>query len=114
MDRTQQLGALAADLSALVSVLRRDPRCQWTKHLTDCLSAAERLLSGGWTQEQVSELAGSVMCIYGGAGSFNDYAPVTYVGESGRLEILPGMEAVDTLAGEVYQSALALRTVAEA
>lgn len=114
MDRTHQLGALVADLSALVSVLRHDPRCQWTQHLTDCLSASERFLSAGWTQEQASDLAWSVMRIYGGAGSFNDYAPVTYVGELGRPEVLPGMEAVDTLAGKVYQSALALRTVSKA
>lgn len=113
MGNREALETLAEDLAALVEVLRRDPGCAWTRHLASCLSTAEALLASGFEREAASALAGSVMCIYGGAGSFNDYAPVTRVRDSGRLELLPGMEAVDALAGKVYRSALSLRTVGQ-
>ena len=114
MERRKQLETLATDLDALIVVLHRDPRCNWTVHLEGCLATARELLAVGFIQEQLSHLSGSVMCIYGGACSFNDYAPVMRVGFAGVLEVVPGMEEVDTLAGKVYQSALALRVTAEA
>ncbi len=51
------------------------------------------------------------MQVFGGAGSFSDYAPVTKNGLGSGFELIPGMEDVDTLASKVYQSALAVRVV---
>lgn len=51
-------------------------------------------------------LSGSVMSVFGGMGSFNDYVPFKH----GRL--IAGMEALDEASGRVYQAALALRVIA--
>ncbi|WP_157480942.1 MULTISPECIES: hypothetical protein [unclassified Lysobacter] len=108
MERHLQLETLEAHLDQLVAVLSRDPVCAWRRHFESCLSIANHLLSHGFTQQQLNELSGSTMSVYGGMGSFNDYAPVTQRSD-GTYGLLPGMELIDTLSGKVYQSALALR-----
>ena len=104
-DRRTQLERLEAELVALVEILRLDPRCQWTSHFESCLSGAKLLSAGNPSQDELNELSGSVMYVFGGMGSFNDYAPW----QNGRA--IPGMEALTDTAGRVYQSALVLRTV---
>ncbi|MCW4455688.1 hypothetical protein OK348_12920 [Flavobacterium sp. MXW15] len=111
MERHQQLGRLEKHLEQLIAMLSLDPLCNWGRHFESCLATTRELLAHGFTQQQLNELSGSTMCVYGGAGSFNDYAPVTRIGSGGALELISGMEDVDTLAGKVYQSALALRVV---
>ncbi|QSX74967.1 hypothetical protein HIV01_017815 [Lysobacter arenosi] len=111
MERHQQLKDLEDHLDQLVAMLSLDPMCGWWKHFESCLCATRELLRLGFSQQQLNELSGSVMCVYGGSGSFNDYAPVTRVGPDGALELVAGMDAVDRLAGKVYRSALALRVV---
>ena len=111
MERHQQLETLAAHLDQLVAVLALDPMCDWRRHFEGGLSASRALLTQGFTQQQLNELSGSIMSVYGGAGSFSDYAPVTQAHPGGPFALIPGMESVDTLSGRVYQSALALRVV---
>ena len=104
-DRRTQLAELAVNLAELVEVLRHDPRCQWTHHFESCLASTELLAAGNPTQSEINELSGSVMHVFGGMGSFNDYAPW----QNGRT--IPGMEALTDASGNVYQSAFALRVV---
>jgi hypothetical protein len=104
-DRRAQLEDLQTHLTALVLMLRLDSRCQWTRHFEACLHRAESLAAGTPEQDELSTLSGSVMNVFGGMGSFNDYAPW----QNGRN--IPGMEALSDVSGAVYHSALALRSV---
>ena len=76
MNRSEQLDTLVASLSELIVILSFDPRCQWLSHFEKCLSDANYLRADGFTQNQLNELSGSVRSVFGGMGSFNDYAPV--------------------------------------
>jgi len=104
-DRRAQLEELQTHLAALVSILRLDPRCQWTRHFEACLHRVEALAGRVLEQDELNSLSGSVMSVFGGMGSFNDYAPW----QNGR--VIPGMESLTDASGNVYQSALALRVV---
>ncbi len=111
MERHQQLKRLEKHLEQLIAVLSLDHACNWKRHFETCLAATRAALSHGFTQQQLSQLSASVMQVFGGAGSFSDYAPVTKNGLGSGFELIPGMEDVDTLASKVYQSALAVRVV---
>ena len=104
-DRHAQLEKLAICLAELVDILRRDPRCQWTRHFESCLISAELLAAGNPSQSEINELSGSVMYVFGGMGSFNDYAPW----QNGH--VVPGMETLNETADNVHRSALALRVI---
>ncbi len=67
-----------------------------------------RLLSQGFTQNDLNELSSSVNHVFGGAGSLNDYAPVVQRLD-GTFNIIAGMDSFDELASRVYDSALTLR-----
>ena len=107
-NRSVQLQNLVAHLAALNEVLDLDPRCQWHRHFASCLHEA-RSLTGHASQQQLNELSGSVMSVFGGMGSFNDYAPVRSSG--GSFTVIPGMDSLTDVSGLVYESALALRVV---
>ena len=111
MDRHAQLKTLAEQLSQLVEVLCLDPDCQWRGHFERCLQTARGLLESSFTQDDLSSLSSSVMHVYGGMGSFNDYAPTCYDAQTGRYTAIPGTEAFDEIAGRVYDGALSLRVV---
>jgi hypothetical protein len=104
-DRRSQLADLIENLAGLVDILRHDPKCQWTRHFESCLASSKLLAATGVNQSELNELSGSVMHVFGGMGSFNDYAPW----QNGRT--IPGMETLTDVAGNVYQAALALRAV---
>jgi hypothetical protein len=71
------------------------------------------LLSLGFTQSELNELSGSVNHVYGGAGSFGDYAPAR-AKTDGTFGTIPGMDRFSEVSGNVYTSALALRIVGNA
>lgn len=104
-DRRAQLETLRTELRALVAILRLDADCPWTRHFESCLSRAELLANGDPDQHALDALSGSVMHIFGGMGSFNDYAPW----RSGQ--VIPGMETLDAASGAVYDAALELRRI---
>jgi hypothetical protein len=112
-NRHEQLEILHAHLGELVSVLAQDPLCQWRKHFVACQQQAAALLSHGFTQSVLNELSGSVNHVYGGAGSFNDYVPVRAQAD-GTFGFIAGMDGLNELSGNVYDSALALRVVGNA
>jgi len=109
-NRPAQLQNLIVHLLNLEQVLALDPTCQWAGHFSRCLSTAKWLASAGASQDQLNELSGSVMSVFGGMGSFNDYAPVRSTGD-GAFAAISGMEGLTNVSGLVYDSALALRTV---
>lgn len=105
-DRAAQLDELIKELSALCDLLARDSECEWRRHFVSCLRQAEALSGTPHDQPSLNMLSGSVMSVFGGMGSFNDYVPFKH----GRL--IAGMETLDDTSGRVYQAALALRVIA--
>jgi hypothetical protein len=73
--RSEQLQRLIQSLEELVTILRGDPSCSWTSGFETHLSDAQRLQSIDFTQDDLSLLSGSIMSVFGGMGSFNDYVP---------------------------------------
>jgi hypothetical protein len=111
MDRHAELKTLAEQLSRLVEVLRLDPDCQWRGHFEQCLQTAKGFLESSFTPDDLSNLSSSVMHVYGGMGSFSDYAPTSYDAQTGRRTPIPGTATFDEIAGRVYDGALSLRVV---
>ncbi|RUL62029.1 hypothetical protein EKH79_14030 [Dyella dinghuensis] len=111
--RREQLEELNVRLGELLLVLTQDPLCQWHKHFAKCQQRAAFLLSQGFTQSDLNELSGSVKHVYGGAGSFNDYAPVR-ANADGSFGIIAGMDHLSELSSKVYDSALAIRVISHA
>lgn len=109
--RRQQLVKLREQLKELVDVLEKDAGCQWTAHFRNSLAEAEALLASDFTQEELNLFAASVNSVYGGAGSFNDYAPLVSPA-SGRPQAISGMENFDQIASAVYERAVELRAIA--
>ncbi|NIK40541.1 hypothetical protein FHY12_002866 [Xanthomonas arboricola] len=107
-NRQRQLEDLHAHLGELIAVLTQDQACQWQSHFASCQQRAAGLLSQGFTQNDLNELSGSVNHVFGGSGSFNDYAPVVPQLD-GTFNVIAGMERFDELSIKVYHSALALR-----
>ncbi|MDO1530503.1 hypothetical protein QMK61_16825 [Fulvimonas sp. R45] len=112
-NRREQLETLHAHLGELIAVLAQDPACQWRAHFAACQQRAASLLNLGFTQSELNELSGSVNHVYGGSGSFNDYAPVRAKAD-GTFSVITGMDGFSKLSSNVYASALALRVVGEA
>ena len=104
-DRRAQVEALIGHLTALNELLALDSECQWRRHFSSCLREARALALSNPDQSQLNGLSGSVMSVFGGMGSFNDYAPF----RQGRP--ISGMELLEEASGQVYQSALSLRMV---
>lgn len=113
MDRRAQLESLIGSLEQLITMLRLDPACQWREHIESSLQMARNLLESGFSQEDLSSFSASVMCVFRGAGSFNDYAPSIYDRATGRCTIIPGTEGFDQLASRVYDQALSLRVIGQ-
>jgi hypothetical protein len=109
-NRPAQLQNLVAHLDDLTRLLSLDAQCQWSRHFAECLSTAKWLSSAGASQQQLNQLSSSVMSVFGGMGSFNDYAPVRPIG-NGKFAVISGMEELTDVSGRVYDSAVALRAI---
>lgn len=107
--RRKQLAELEANLARLCQLLNLDPNCRWTRHFERFLSETKNLLAEGFCQRELNELSGSVMHVYGGMGSFNDYVPVMNTRESSRWYGEFGDPS--NIIGAVFQSAQELRVV---
>lgn len=110
MNRSAQLDSLAVSLMELTQILSFDPQCQWRRHFEQCLATTRQLKATEFPQNQLNELSGSVRSVFGGMGSFNDYAPVT-LSQCGSVSVIRGMEHLDQIAGQVHENALALMVV---
>ena len=111
MNRKEQLDQLIESLDQLVNILRHDKNCQWAQHFEGRLQEAKRVRERGFEQKDLNQLSTAVMSVYGGAGSFNDYAPTVFNKETGKITVIQGMEELSHCSELVYQYALALRAV---
>ncbi|TWE05657.1 hypothetical protein FB481_10630 [Pseudomonas sp. AG1028] len=98
-----QLNELIAHLEALTDILALDPDSHWGTHFRNCLTTARALAGSSHDGDELTGLACSVMSVYGGMGSFNDYAPW----QNGRF--IAGMESLDEASNRVYMAARAIR-----
>ncbi len=98
-----QLNELIAHLAALTDILVLDPDSHWGMHFRHCLATARALAGSRYDGEKLTGMACSVMSVYGGMGSFNDYAPW----QNGRF--IAGMESLDEASNRVYMAARAIR-----
>ena len=109
MNRKEQLEDLIGALEKLTAILKHDKGCQWIHHFESCLDKARQLRDYGFEQKDLNYLSVSVMSVFGGMGSFNDYVPVSSPDETGNFEAVQGMEDFPRLSNLVYNSALGLR-----
>ena len=99
-------------LNRLVEVLKHDPESQWLMVFAEALDDCRRLGPEA-PPDDSRALASRLLRLFGGAGSFGDYAPVRPAPGVG-WQVIPGMEELDAIAEEVQARALALHLATEA
>lgn len=92
---------LVSALKRLIEILRLDPHCQWTTKFENDLARASAL-QGGYGEDDLQSLSGSVRHVYKGMGSFNDYAPAQYDPSTGKYNPIPGTDDFEKVAREVF------------
>ena len=108
-NREKQIDKLIEALEKTIKILRHDKSYQWTRHFSTCLQDAKELQNKGFNQEELNQLSATIMSVYGGAGSFNDYAPSTFSKDTGKVTVIQGMEELSHWSKLVYQYAVELR-----
>jgi len=108
MSQLSTLDQLVDALVRLVALLALDPACQWTRHFASELERARQLREGMISSRELAELSASIRHVFGGMGSFNDYAPAVYDSATRRYVVVPGTEDFDSVRCEVFDLALAL------
>jgi hypothetical protein len=112
-ERRRQLGVLQEALREVLPIVRLHSSRTWVGFFGDCLERTTRLLSDGFDQEDLTELAVYV------TGPFTPKdADIlgwhwTVDASSGRCSILPGTEAYEEIARRIHEAAFALRTIGE-
>jgi len=109
-NRRAQLQELLVRLDALLAAIELDPSCKWRRHFSSCRAHAQELFDSGFTQSQLNEFSGLVNSVYGGSGSFNDYAPPSTNPVQSKFAVL-GTDEFAELSTGAYNAALALRVV---
>ncbi|WP_408265267.1 DUF6966 domain-containing protein [Paraburkholderia sediminicola] len=112
MNKLSILDQLIDALASLVALLALDPGCQWRRKFESDLAIGRHLKDGAVGTVDLAALSASVRHVYGGMGSFNDYAPVIYDAATRRYAPIPGTEDFDSIRGRVFDLALALIVVA--
>jgi hypothetical protein len=102
MHREPQLKSLTMSLTRLVEILRCDSECTWTRAFEGFLQDA--LQASPEDQETLSGISSSIMSVYGGMGSLNDYVPANYHNRKDMREL-------ELYCGKVYEDAVKLRVV---
>lgn len=108
MNKLTALDQLIEALGRLVALLVLDPGCQWTRKFESDLAWAHQLKSGQVNASDLADLSASIRHVYGGMGSFNDYAPAVYASATRRYTPIPGTEDFDMVRSEVFDLALVL------
>ena len=111
-DFRKPMEALSQALARLVEVLKLDPESRWLTVFAEALDDCRRLGPEA-PLEDLRVLTSRLLRLFGGAGSFGDYAPVRPAPGVG-WQVIPGMEDLDAIAEEVQTRALALRQATEA
>lgn len=114
MKISTELKRLEERLRLLVDVLQLDPSCPWTRAFESALAVTREYLAEMPDRQAIINLSQSITLVYGGAGSFNDYYPGVFDAGTGKFTRVPGTEAFERLASEVFESAQSLREAPEA
>ena len=77
------------------------------------LNDVNALRESGFEQPDLNALSSSVMSVFGGMGSFNDYSPSIYNPDTGRYVAIPGTDDFQNVTSRVFDLALSLRVVGE-
>lgn len=96
-------------LERIITMIRLDPGSRWLQAFKDFLDQARELRDGPATRQDLIDLSVSIMSVYGGMGSFNDYAPGVYDPATGRYAIPRGTEGFEQTAADLHASAMELR-----
>ena len=112
-NRSNDIRTLEASLIHLVEILRLDPSTQWCRFFETHLNTTKTLLAGKYSQSDLNDLSASIMRVYAGMGSFNDYVPGRLDVESGRFVVFPGAERFAEISSDVHTRALALRIIGD-
>jgi hypothetical protein len=112
MTTTEKLLRLKVALGEMVAMMRLDPKSQWTEKFASDLDICESLLHTKPAPEELVAISQSITEVYKGMGSFNDYEPAVFDPANGRYTPIPGTEGFSTLASEVFNIAVDLRTSA--
>lgn len=94
--------------------LRFDSNCTWRGHFEACHALARELRSQNAGQDELDEFSRQVREVFGGVGSFNDYAPTQFDPVTKRVRPIAGMENLAVASAAVYRAALALTSKADA
>lgn len=112
--RIPQLETLSSALNNLLAILVFDSNCIWRGHFEACHALARELRSQNAGQDELDEFSRQVREVFGGAGSFNDYAPTQFDPVTKRVRPIAGMEDLAVASAAVYRAALALTSKADA
>lgn len=105
MTQPLPLENLIISLDQLVKILSHDPACQSHRHFERCLAYAQALKAEGFAVTELNDLSSQNRSVYGGMGSFADYAPVSS-GPGNAFSVIAGMDNFDAASKAVYQHAL--------
>ena len=111
MNKRDVLDQLIDALADLVALLALDPKCPWRKTFASNLELARRMKGGPLGADELAALSASIRHVYGGMGSFNDYAPVIYDAATRRHAVIPGMDGLNKITSQVFSLAVDLITV---
>lgn len=106
---SSKIQQLHGALSELITILKKDPTCQWTKKFEVDLYECEKFLLKNEFEVDFTALSKSITEVFQGMGSFNDYSPSIYDEKTGRYVSIPGTERFDDVSSHVFDLAMSLR-----
>ncbi len=109
MNKKVILVELCQTLRRLVDILHLDKNCQWTAKFEDDLLLCEKILDGAMLKEDIYALSNSIMYVFQGMASFNDYFPATFNSVTGRYQPISGTEDFSIISDKVFNLAKKLR-----
>ncbi len=111
MNAKDKAKILHAALERLVELLKRDPGNRWSAKFENDLTASKALIDGTFSQDVATKLSQSIVSVFGGMGSFNDYSPSVYNAATGRYVAIPGCDDFGEVTTRVHDAAIGLRTL---
>jgi hypothetical protein len=109
MIANEKLARLYVALEKLLAMMLLDPKSPWTNKFVNDKNFCDSLLRKTPSIEDLTSLSKSIIDVYQGMGSFNDYAPAVFDQKTGRYAPIPGTECFSDLASEVFNLAIELR-----
>lgn len=109
MKKNESLKKLSKRLLQLIEILDKDPKCQWYNKFKSDYDKSLSLLTQQSDDREIDLLCDSIIYVFQGMGSFNDYAPLKYNSLTGTYEPLQGIESYEEIVNDIYELARTLR-----